>query len=115
MNNHQIDVTAAPSGMGCVECEASGGWWGHLRRCALCGHVGCCDSSPSQHATAHHASTGHRVVQSFKPGETWFYDYETREMGDGPQLAPPTERPADQPAPGPRGRVPSDWLSKIHR
>ncbi|WP_200829269.1 hypothetical protein [Dermacoccus sp. SAI-028] len=44
MNNHQIDVTAAPSGMGCVECEASGGWWGHLRRCALCGHVGCCDS-----------------------------------------------------------------------
>lgn len=69
----------------------------------------------AHHASTGHALTGHRVVQSFKPGETWFYDYETREMGDRPQLAPPTERPADQPAPGPRGRVPSDWLSKIHR
>src|SRR5207249_10874412 len=39
-----------PSGTGCVECLAEGGWWFHLRRCAECGHIGCCDSSPSQHA-----------------------------------------------------------------
>ena len=32
---------------GCVECPASAeGWWLHLRRCAECGHFGCCDSSP---------------------------------------------------------------------
>ena len=48
-----IDPTAAPSGTGCAECEAAQGWWVHLRRCAQCGHVGCCDSSPSQHATKH--------------------------------------------------------------
>ena len=42
-----------PSGTGCQECEASGGWWLHLRRCAQCGHIGCCDTSPSQHTTAH--------------------------------------------------------------
>ena len=25
-----------------------GGWWLHLRRCAECGHIGCCDNSPGQ-------------------------------------------------------------------
>ncbi|HAP89471.1 MAG TPA: hypothetical protein DCR15_06790 [Arthrobacter bacterium] len=53
-----IDVSIPPSGTGCVECEASGGWWLHLRRCAQCGHIGCCDNSPAQHATAHAHSTG---------------------------------------------------------
>ena len=50
-----IDTGVSPSGSGCVECLASGGWWFHLRRCAGCGHIGCCDSSPSQHAS-HHAA-----------------------------------------------------------
>lgn len=44
-----IDPTVPPSGTGCVECDAAGGWWFHLRRCARCGHIGCCDDSPSQH------------------------------------------------------------------
>ena len=35
-----IDPTVPPSGTGCVECDAAGGWWVHLRRCAQCGHVG---------------------------------------------------------------------------
>jgi hypothetical protein len=48
-----VDPAVAPSGTGCVECEAAGGWWLHLRRCTQCGHIGCCDNSPSQHATAH--------------------------------------------------------------
>ena len=50
-----IDPTVAPSGTGCSECDAAGGWWFHLRRCAQCGHVGCCDSSPQQHASGHAA------------------------------------------------------------
>ena len=54
MTANGIDPSVPPSGPGCVECEEAGGWWVHLRRCAQCGHVGCCDSSPSQHATAHH-------------------------------------------------------------
>lgn len=34
----------------------------------LGGHVGCCDSSPGQHATAHYRGTGHSVVQSYECG-----------------------------------------------
>ena len=62
-----------PSGPGCVECLATDGWWFHLRRCAQCGHIGCCDSSPSQHAS-HHARRPASDVQSFEPGEDWFWD-----------------------------------------
>ncbi|GAA4695498.1 UBP-type zinc finger domain-containing protein [Pseudonocardia yuanmonensis] len=109
-----IDPSVPPSGTGCAECEAAGGWWVHLRRCATCGHVGCCDSSPEQHATAHFRSTGHSVVQSFEPGEDWFWDYEREVALSGPPLAPPSARPEAQPVPGPAGRVPADWRSKIH-
>ena len=38
---------------GCEDCLAIGSHWLHLRRCTECGHVGCCDSSPNRHATAH--------------------------------------------------------------
>jgi uncharacterized UBP type Zn finger protein len=64
-----------PSGNGCVECLLMGSRWVHLRRCASCGHVGCCDSSPNRHATAHYHSTGHPLVQSFEPGEDWYWCY----------------------------------------
>lgn len=112
----EIDVEAVASGTGCADCETvePPGWWVHLRRCATCGHVGCCDTSPGQHATAHAKDTGHRYIQSFEPGEDWFYDYESGETFDGPQLAPPTARPDDQPVPGPAGRVPDDWRRRIH-
>ncbi|MEV6704887.1 UBP-type zinc finger domain-containing protein [Micromonospora wenchangensis] len=110
-----INPATPPSGPGCVECESSGGWWFHLRRCAACGHVGCCDSSPGQHATAHATTEGHPVVQSFEPGEDWFWDYPAdRFHPHGPKLAPPHSRPSDQPAPGPRGRVPEDWKRRLH-
>jgi hypothetical protein len=105
-----IDPAIPPSGSGCVEClEAADGWWYHLRRCALCGHIGCCDSSPSQHASRHAADTGHPIAQSFEPGERWFWDYEREVDLDGPDLAPPHAHPIDQPTPGPAGRVPPDW------
>ena len=88
-----INPVAKPSGTGCVECLASGRWWFHLRRCAQCGHVGCCDSSPNQHASKHHAATGHPIITSFEPGEHWFYDYRTEEFITGPKLpAPPRIR-----------------------
>jgi uncharacterized UBP type Zn finger protein len=60
---------------GCAECLASGSRWVHLRLCLSCGHVGCCDSSPNRHATAHAAHTGHPVVRSFEPGEDWRWCY----------------------------------------
>jgi len=113
MTTSPIDPTALPSGPGCLDCDAMSGWWVHLRRCATCGHVGCCDSSLGRHATAHFHETGHRFIQSFEPGEDWFWDYEAGEMIDGPLLAEPRSHPADQPVPGPRGRVPADWRALL--
>ena len=109
-----IDPSVPPSGPGCVECEAEQGWWVHLRRCAQCGHVGCCDTSPAQHATAHFEETGHPVVQSFEPGEDWFWDYALDDVVDGPRLADPQHHPVAQDIPGPDGRVPDDWQKYVH-
>jgi hypothetical protein len=115
-NSSEIDPSVPPSGTGCVECLATGspGWWVHLRRCATCGHVGCCDTSPAQHATAHNAATGHPIIQSFEPGEDWFFDYRTGGAFNGPELARPDSHPPDQPVPGPAGAVPPDWQRYIH-
>lgn len=109
-----IDPTIPPSGTGCVECLATDGWWFHLRRCAACGHIGCCDSSPSQHASRHAADVGHPIARSFEPDETWFWDYARQVDLDGPELAPPDAHPLDQPTPGPAGRVPPDWQDLLH-
>ena len=109
-----VDESVPPSGTGCAECEAAGGWWVHLRRCAQCGHVGCCDTSPMQHATKHFQASGHPIVQSFEPGEDWFWDYVAQDYIEGPPLAPPQSRPVTQPSPGPAGRVPADWRQLIH-
>lgn len=66
----------APSGTGCVDCLAAGSRrWVHLRVCQQCGHVGCCDSSPGRHASAHAATVRHPIVRSFEPGEDWYYCY----------------------------------------
>jgi hypothetical protein len=111
----EIDPTAVPSGTGCVECDASGGWWVHLRRCAGCGHIGCCDDSLMKHATAHWKETGHPIIQSFEPGEDWFWNYATNDYADGPELAPPDCRPVDETVPGPKGRVPADWYEKLQQ
>lgn len=109
----QIDRSAPPTGTGCQECDASGSWWVHLRRCAACGHVGCCDSSLNRHATAHFRATGHRYIQSFEPGEEWWWDYETSAAVPGPPLTPPTTHPLDQPVPGPAKRLPADWEEQL--
>jgi hypothetical protein len=110
-----IDPVVPPSGTGCMECEEAGGWWFHLRRCAECGHIGCCDTSPSQHATAHAKGSGHPVIRSFEPGEEWFWNYATDEFYEsGPALAAPQHHPLDQSVPGPADRVPGDWRNYLH-
>jgi hypothetical protein len=66
---------------GCQDCLAMGEQnWVHLRLCLTCGHVGCCDSSPHKHATAHNRETtgagdAHPVIRSFEPGEAWRWCY----------------------------------------
>lgn len=110
-----VDPVIPPSGSGCVECDEAGGWWLHLRRCTQCGHIGCCDNSPSQHATGHYRETGHPVITSFEPGEDWFWSYpEEGFFESGPELAAPSSHPREQPTPGPHGRVPHDWRAKLH-
>ncbi|MFG2192913.1 UBP-type zinc finger domain-containing protein [Streptomyces sp. NPDC048639] len=62
-----------PSAAGetCLACRADGSDYVQLRLCLQCGHVGCCDSSPSRHATRHFEDTGHPVMRSYEPGESW--------------------------------------------
>ena len=60
---------------GCHECLVSGDAWVHLRLCAVCGHVGCCDSSPNRHATAHFHGSGHPLIRSYERGEDFWYCY----------------------------------------
>jgi len=67
----QIREVTPSSTDGCTDCLAAGGQWVHLRECLTCGHIGCCDSSPARHASAHHAQTRHPVMRSFESGETW--------------------------------------------
>ncbi|MFN8581096.1 MAG: UBP-type zinc finger domain-containing protein [Gemmatimonadaceae bacterium] len=64
-----------PSSRVCDECVALGDRWVHLRACLSCGHVGCCDSSKNKHATRHFRSSGHPLVRSLEPGETWIWCY----------------------------------------
>ena len=69
-----LEVT--PSSPGCEDCVAAGRRdWLHLRMCQSCGHVGCCDSSPAKHATAHFRGSAHPIVRSYEPGEEWFWCY----------------------------------------
>jgi hypothetical protein len=55
----------------CEDCLKIGGRWLHLRECLTCGHIACCDSSPNRHARAHFRASGHPIVSSAEPGETW--------------------------------------------
>lgn len=67
------DVT--PSSDGCEDCIPLGDNWFHLRVCMMCGHVGCCDQSKNRHATAHFHATTHPLIQSYEPGEDWWWCY----------------------------------------
>jgi uncharacterized UBP type Zn finger protein len=68
----QVRLTQLPASVdGCEDCLASGGKWVHLRICLECGKVGCCDSSPGRHARAHAESSGHPLIRTLEPGESW--------------------------------------------
>ena len=68
----QVTVLEAPEQIaGCEDCLAMGGTWVHLRMCQSCGRIGCCDSSPNQHATKHAHASGHPILRSVEPGEEW--------------------------------------------
>jgi hypothetical protein len=67
-----VKVTELPAEVaGCEDCLREGGVWLHLRICLTCGHVGCCDDSPSKHAKAHALTVEHPLIRSLEPGEQW--------------------------------------------
>lgn len=88
-----LAIVVPPSGPGCVECMAMGARWVHLRRCVECGHVGCCDNSPNKHATAHFHELAHPLIQSYEPGEDWYWCYVDEVMFDVPDEAPSPSHP----------------------
>ncbi|MFE0465472.1 UBP-type zinc finger domain-containing protein [Kitasatospora sp. NPDC058965] len=76
--DHLNDLREVPANttLGCEDCLRTGTRWVHLRACLSCGHVGCCDSSPGQHAHRHaRAQDGHHIARSVQPGEDWAWCY----------------------------------------
>ena len=72
-----IKVLQLPDSVaGCEDCLREGGVWLHLRICLGCGHVGCCDDSPSRHASAHGRASGHPLIRSLEPGEDWSWCFQ---------------------------------------
>jgi monovalent cation/hydrogen antiporter len=59
----------------CGDCLREGTVWVALRQCLECGNIGCCDSSPRRHATAHFHEYQHPVMESAEPGEDWRWCY----------------------------------------
>ncbi len=69
-----VQITELPEAAeGCEECLKTGDPWLHLRICLECGKVGCCDSSPNQHASKHAREAEHPLIRSLEPGEQWSY------------------------------------------
>jgi uncharacterized UBP type Zn finger protein len=78
---HEIATREAKTD-GCEDCLRTGDSWVHLRACLICGHVGCCDQSKNKHATRHFHDTGHPVMRSAEPGESWGWCYVDRIVKD---------------------------------
>lgn len=89
----ELELNPVPTSPGCEECQRIGARWVHLRRCVYCGNIGCCDSSPNRHATAHAGGTRHPLIQSYEPGETWLWCYPDEVMFEVPDLGPSPAHP----------------------
>jgi uncharacterized UBP type Zn finger protein len=70
-----IRPVAPRTPLGCEECLLLGGAWLDLRQCLTCGKVSCCDASMFAHAREHARLSGHPIVLSFEPGESWRWCY----------------------------------------
>ncbi len=66
---------ASPEAPVCQQCIEEGTHAVALRMCLECGDIACCDSSTGKHASEHFHRTGHPVMQSAEPGESWRWCY----------------------------------------
>ncbi len=109
-----IDPSVPPSGPGCVECEGGGRLVVPSAPVRAVRAHRLLRRLPAKHATAHYRATGHPVIRVSSRARGWFWNYATEELyASGPDLAPPAGHPADQPVPGPAGRVPADWARTL--
>jgi CPA1 family monovalent cation:H+ antiporter len=65
----------------CLDCLLEGTTPVHLRMCLECGAVGCCESSEGLHADRHFRDTGHLLMRSIEPGESWRWCYRDEVLG----------------------------------
>jgi len=65
----------------CLDCVREGTRPVHLRRCLVCGNVGCCDSSVGRHAERHFHQSHHPVMRSHEAGESWRWCYVDERLG----------------------------------
>jgi uncharacterized UBP type Zn finger protein len=65
----------APLSHTCEDCAKSGTHPVALRICRVCGHVGCCDSTPGRHARAHFHATGHAIIEPLSAPKKWRWCY----------------------------------------
>lgn len=73
-----MDITPGePGGVAfCEECLVYGADSVILRICLSCGHVGCAEGSPSDHAAQHYAETDHPIAAAIgsTSASRWCYD-----------------------------------------
>lgn len=73
--SHLGEIRASASDLArCSRCGPDD-IWPALRLCLICGNVGCCDTSMGKHARSHFEETGHALMRSLRPGETWGWCY----------------------------------------
>ncbi|MFF4628191.1 DUF427 domain-containing protein [Streptomyces griseorubiginosus] len=73
--SHTRTADPTPLSETCLSCAARGRVPGDLLMCLTCGHVGCSDSSPGAHATAHFDSSRHPAARSLTAGQAWAWCY----------------------------------------
>ncbi|MTD15806.1 Na+/H+ antiporter [Nakamurella sp. YIM 132087] len=76
-----VDCAVPKTPEGCPDCVREGTVTVHLRMCLECGNIGCCDSSTGRHAERHFHESGHPVMRSFEPGESWRWCYVDEILG----------------------------------
>ncbi|MFF9279838.1 DUF427 domain-containing protein [Streptomyces griseosporeus] len=74
--SHTWTPDPRPTSATCPSCAARGRAPGDLLLCLVCGHVGCSDSSPGAHATAHFEASGHPMARALAGDRVWAWCYE---------------------------------------
>ena len=71
----EVEPASAPHQRDCEACVALGQEPVQMRYCLICGHAGCCDDTPGQHAREHYEETGHALIATLERGDDWAYCY----------------------------------------